>query len=182
MRGVAQTLRQDLEDPFAGAHPCGEPDSLKHRRGRDEHALGSQMREHRLHDRFTAIGRPRGVGADLQAGSPVGQVKAAQAQGALQFQQMLPASLGPMGVFRKSLRIDAKLVGDEREHERGGHFQRVQRATRMPEHAELDREAKAVTRAALGANERQILGVEHVVRRHLGGIARNPEQTGALFG
>jgi hypothetical protein len=116
------------------------------------------MREHRLHDRFTAIGRPRGVGADLQAGSPVGQAKAAQAQGALQFQQMLPASLGPTGVFRKQFWIDRKLVSDKGEHGRRRRLRRVERATGVPQHADLDRETKAVARAALSANERQILG------------------------
>jgi hypothetical protein len=150
---IGQILRQDLEHPFAGARPRGQPDSLEHRRGGDEHALGSQMREHRLHNWFAAIGCPRGVGADLQAGAPVAQAKAAQTQNLLQFQQMLPASLGAMGVFPENFWLYLQLVGDEGEHGRGRRFRRIQRATGLSERAQLDREAKTVACAALGANE-----------------------------
>jgi hypothetical protein len=139
------------------------------------------MREHRLHDRFAAVGRPGGIGADLQAGTPVGQAEAPQTQNSLQFQQVLPASLRPLGVFHENLWIDVQLVGDEGKHGHRRYLRRIQRPTRVPERAQLDREAKAVTRTALGANERQILGVENVARRHLGRVGRNAEQASALF-
>ena len=46
----------------------------------------------------------------------------------------------------------------------------------------MDGKAKPVDRAALCPDERQIIGAEDVVRRHLGVIDRDGEQAGALLG
>ena len=140
------------------------------------------MREHGLHDRLAAVSRPGGVGADLQAGAPVRQAEAAQTQALLQFEQMLPAGLGSMRVVAKQLRIGAHLVGNKSQHGRRRHFRRLERAAGMPKHAQLDREAQAIARTALGPHERQVLGAEHVVLGHLGGFGRDAEQARTLFG
>jgi hypothetical protein len=133
LRRVAQTLRYDLEGPFASSHPCGEPDSLQHRRGRDEHIVGPQMREHRLHDRLTAIGCPSGVGAHLQTGAPVGQPEAAQGQQLLQFDGMLPSRLVAQGVLGEDGGRVSKLVSDEGDHLFGRMLADAQALARMPQ-------------------------------------------------
>ena len=165
-RCVAQTLRHDLEGPFASAHTCGEPDSLQHRHGRDEHIVGPQMREHRPYDRLTAIGSPSGVGAHRQAGAPVGQPEAAQEQQLLQFGGMLPSRLVPQGVPGEGRGRVPKLVSDEGDHRFGRMLADAQALARMPQQAQLDGEAQSVAAAPFGPNERQVFGAQHVVLRH----------------
>jgi len=140
------------------------------------------MREHGLHDRLATVSRPGGVGADVQAGAPIRQAEAAQAQALLQFEQMLPAGLGSMRVVPKQLRIGAHLVSNKSQHDRRRHFRRLERAAGMPKRAQLDRETQAIVRTALGPHERQVLGAEYVVLGHLGGFGRDTEQARTLFG
>jgi len=156
--------------------------SLQHRRGRDEHALGPQVREYGLHDRFAAVSRPGGVGANVQASAPIRQVEAAQAQVLLQFEQMLPAGLGPMRVIPKKFRIGAHLVGNKSQHGCRRYFRPLERAARVPKGAQLHREAQTIAQTALGPHERQILGAQHVVLGHLGGFGRDAEHARTLFG
>jgi hypothetical protein len=181
-RCIGQPLGQGLKRSLASAHARGEPNSFQHRRGRDKDALGPQVREHCLHDRLAAVSRPGGVGADLQASAPVRQMEAAQVQVLLQFEQMLPPSLGPMRVVFKQLRIGAHLVGNKSQHRRRRHFRRFERPAGVPEGAQLDREAQAIAGTALGPHQHQVLGTERAVLRHLGGFGGDAEQSRALFG
>ena len=59
---------------------------------------------------------------------------------------------------------------------------RSQALAGIPQKAQLDGEPKPVDRAPLCPDERQVIGAEHVVLRHLGGIDRDGEQAGALLG
>jgi len=52
----------------------------------------------------------------------------------------------------------------------------------MPQKAQLNSESKPVDRAPLRPDERQIIGAEDIVLRHLGVIDRDSKQTGALLG
>jgi hypothetical protein len=61
-------------------------------------------------------------------------------------------------------------------------FAKPQTLAGVVQQAKLNSETEAVASPSLGANERQVIGAEHVVLRHLGGIRRNTEQAGALFG
>jgi hypothetical protein len=45
----------------------------------------------------------------------------------------------------------------------------------------LDGKPKPVDRASLGPDERQVIGAEDIVLRHLGVIDRDSEQAGALL-
>jgi hypothetical protein len=147
-----------------------EPDSLQHRHGRDEHIVGPQVREHRLHDRLAAIGCPSDVGAHLQAGAPVGQPEAAQKQQLLQFHGMLPSRLVPQGIVGEGGGRVPKLVSDEGDHRFGRLLTDAQAVARMPQQAQLEGEAQSVAAAPFGPNERQVFGAQHVVLRHPGGI------------
>jgi hypothetical protein len=59
---------------------------------------------------------------------------------------------------------------------------RSQALAEMPQKAQLNSEPKPVDRAPLCPDERQILGAEDIVLRHLGVIDRGGEQTGARLG
>jgi hypothetical protein len=95
---------------------------------------------------------------------------------------MLPAGLGSMRIVPQQLRIGAHLVGNKRQHGRWRHSRRLGRAAWMSKRAELDRETQEIVRKALGAHERQVLGAEHVVFGHLGGLGRDAKQARTLFG
>ena len=51
----------------------------------------------------------------------------------------------------------------------------------MPQKAQLNSEPKPIDRTALCPDERQIIGAEDIVLRHLGVIDRDGEQAGALL-
>ena len=105
---------------------------------------GPQMGEHRPHDRLAAVRGPGRIGADLQAGAPVGQPEAAQAQAALQFDRMLPAGLVPVRVVGERRRRSTPTWSrDKGEHRLGRPFDRVQTLAGVPQEAELDGEARA---------------------------------------
>ena len=53
--------------------------------------------------------------------------------------------------------------------------------SRITQQTPLDGETKPIAAAALGSGERQILGTQHVVLGHLGGIGWDAEQTSTLF-
>ena len=182
MRRIGQTFRQDLEHPFAGARTRGQPDPLEHRRNGDKHSLGPQMRKHRLHNRLAAIGRPSGIGADLRAGTPVSQAEAAQAQQLLQFDGMFASCLVAQRIISKGGRRHADLKRDESDHRLGRMLAKSQALAGMAQQAKLNSEAQSVAAPPLGADERQVVGAEHVAFRHLWGFSRNAEQAGALLG
>ena len=100
----------------------------------------------------------------------------------LQFEEMLPASFGSMRVVPKQCRIGTHLVGNKSQHGCRRHFRRLERAAGVSKGAQLDREAQAIARTALGPHERQVLDADHVVLGHVGGFGRDTEQTRTLFG
>jgi hypothetical protein len=146
--------------------------------GRDEHVGSTQMGEHCLDNRLAAIGYPCRVRAQLQAGAPIGQPEAAKAQEILQLDGVLSPGLIPERVVGKGGCGYLELVSHENDRTLAG----PQTLARMPQEAQLNGEPKSVDGAPLGPDERQILGAEHVVLCHLGGIDRNGEQAGALLG
>jgi hypothetical protein len=78
--GVGQTIRQGLKGLPASAYPSRQSNPLQHCCGWEKHVGRPQMRKHCLDYRLAAIGGPRGVGAHLQAGPPIGQAEAPKAQ------------------------------------------------------------------------------------------------------
>lgn len=140
------------------------------------------MGEHCLDDRLAAIRDPCGVRAQLQAGPPVGQPEAAKAQELLQLDGVLSPCLIPERVVGKDGWGYLELVSHEGDHRLRRTLTRSQALAGMPQKAQLDGEPKPVDGAPLGPDERQILGAEHVVLCHLGAIARDGEQAGALLG
>jgi hypothetical protein len=132
-RRIGQPLSQGLEHPLASAHSRGEPNSLQHRRGRDEHALGPQVRKHGLHDRLAAVSRPGGVGADLQASAPIRQAEAAHAKPLLQFDGMLPSRLVAERVVGKGGRRNVQLPRDKGDHRLWRMIAEAQALARMPQ-------------------------------------------------
>jgi hypothetical protein len=179
---IGQPLDQSLKRPPASAHARGEPDSFEHRRGRDEYVLAPQVREHCLHDGLAAVSCPGSVGTDLQASAPVPEAETAQTKCLLQFDGMFPSCLVAQRIIRKGARRNAQLARDEGDHRLRRMFVKAQTLARMPKQAELDRESEPVAAAPFGADERQILGAEHVMFRHFAGLGRDAEQSRALFG
>ena len=58
----------------------GQPDTLQNRRRRKQDAARLQIGEHRLDDGLAAIRGPCRVRADPEAGPPVGETEAPEAQ------------------------------------------------------------------------------------------------------
>jgi hypothetical protein len=179
--GVGQTIRQGLKGLPASAYPSRQSNPLQHCCGWEKHVGRPQMRKHCLDYRLAAIGGPRGVGAHLQAGPPIGQAEAPKAQELLKFKQMLPTGLGPMGIVAEQEWIDPDLACDKREHRCRWGFRGIEYPARIPENAKLNGEAQAVTRAPLCSDENLILGAEHVVSGHLGWIDSNGKEAGTLL-
>jgi len=144
-------------------------------------ARGAQPFEHRAHAGLATIGRPGCVDPNPDAGAPIGKAEAAQPKDRLQFRRMLPPSLVSVRVVGKRRRRHADLVRHERDHRLGRPVAGAQALPRVAEEAELHGKPKAVHAAPLGPDERQVIGAQHLVARHLGRIGRDSEQAVVLL-
>ena len=100
----------------------------------------------------------------------------------LQLDRVLPAGLIPERVVGKGGWGYPELVSHEGDHRLWRMLAGSQTLAGIPQEAQLDGEPKPIDGASLCSDERQIIGAEHVVLRHLGGIDRDGEQAGALLG
>ena len=180
--GLGQAVGESLEHLLAGTAARGQPDALQHRRGGNEHVGRPQIGQHCPNDRLTAVRGPRRFGAYLQAGTPISQPEAAKAKAPLQFDCVFPAGLIPVRVVGEGGRRCPELASDEGDHRLGQMLAGLQTLAGMSQEAQLNGEPQPVDGAALGPDERQIIGTEHVVPRHFGGIDRDGEQARALVG
>ena len=73
-------------------------------------------------------------------------------------------------------------MGDEGDHRLRRMLIGSQTLSGITQQAELDGEAEPIATAALGPDEHQVIGTQHVVLGHLGGIGRDAEEARALFG
>ncbi len=140
------------------------------------------MRQDGKEDRLTAIGRSCGVSACVQAGSPVGQPKAAQTQVAPQLADVLAAGFVALGVVGEQGGRDAGLVRHEGHHRRRRDIAGRQDVAWKAQQAELDGEAEPVAGAPLAANQRQVFQAEDVMAGHIFRNVRDGEEPGALLG
>jgi hypothetical protein len=140
------------------------------------------MGDYRLDDRFPAVGGPGGIRARLQAGAPIREPEAAEAQKLLKFDHMLAAGFRPTSVFAEQCRIDTNLLPDKGEHRLGRQFRGIKDAAGMAECAKLDSEAQTIARPPFRPDQGEVSNAEYEVTGHFGGIDRDREQPGALFG
>jgi hypothetical protein len=76
----------------------------------------------------------------------------------------------------------AELFCHEGQQRRGRLLTRTMPLAGMPQQAELYGEAQPIGGAALGPDEHQVFGAEHVVPSHLGRRGWDGKQAGALLG
>ena len=117
--GLGHPVAEDLERALARPRPGGEADPLQHRGIRHQHAAGTEVGQHGLHDRLAAVGGPGGVGTHPQAIAPVAQPEAAQAEEGLELDGVFAASLVAPRVVGERGGRDTKLGGHEAQHGRG---------------------------------------------------------------
>jgi hypothetical protein len=141
MLGVGEPVHQGLECPLARTGPRSEPDPLQHRGVRYQHGPDPQVGQHGLHDWLAAVGGPSGIGTDPQAGAPVAQPEAAQAQDRLQLGGVLAAGLVAPRIVGERRGRCAELFRHEGQQRRGRLLTRTMTLAGMPQEAELYSEA-----------------------------------------
>jgi hypothetical protein len=95
---------------------------------------------------------------------------------------VLPPGLVPQRVVGERRWRRADLFRHERNHRLRWPITGAKALARVAQEAELHGEPEPVHAAPLGPDERQVVGTEHVVLRHLGALDGDGEQAIALLG